>query len=243
MIDIHCHILPMFDDGASDLAESVAMARLAVSSGVTGIIATPHFQGDRQSLELMPKLLARYDRLSKIIVQQQIPLKFYPGAEILCTPETVSMARQRLLPTLSDSNYLLTEFFFNESAEFMSNTLFALAECGYRPVVAHPERYDAVQQSPELIEHWFFQGLVIQLNKGSLLGAFGPEVQETAQWILRSGLAHTIASDAHSIRRRTTDMMGLREYLQENCPPRYVQVLLEENPARIVTNQDMFPTI
>ena len=242
MIDIHCHILPMLDDGAADLTESVAMARLAVNSGVTGIIATPHFQGDRQALELMPKLLARFDKLRKILAQQQIPLKLYPGAEILCTPETVTLAQQRMLPTLGNSNYLLTEFFFNESAEFMTGTLQSLAACGYRPVIAHPERYEAVQQAPQLLESWFFQGFVVQLNKGSLLGAFGPEVQETAEWILSSGLAHTIASDAHSMRRRTTDMTVLREYLRENCPMRYIQVLLEENPARIVANQSMVPT-
>ena len=242
MIDIHCHILPMIDDGASDLAESVALARLAVSSGVTGIIATPHLQGDWQGLELIPKLLSRYESLNKILAWQKIPLTLYHGAEILCTPDTVSIARQKLFPTLGDSNYLLTEFFFNESAEFMSKTLSALADCGYRPVIAHPERYDAVQRSPQLIEKWFFQGLVIQLNKGSLLGAFGPEVEEAAHWILSSGLAHAIASDAHSSRRRTTDMMELRRFLQDNCPPRYVQVLLEENPARIVANQSMVPT-
>ena len=242
MIDIHCHILPMIDDGASDWSESLAMARLAVTSGVAAIVATPHFQGDLQGLEMMPKLLSRYEKLVQLLARQQIPLKLFPGAEILCTPETVSMAQQHMLPTLGNSNYLLTEFFFNESAEFMSDTLSALAECGYRPVIAHPERYEAVQQSTELIEQLFFQGMVIQMDKSSLMGNFGSEVQETAQWILRSGLAHIIASDAHSIHHRTTDMMGLREYLQENCPPRYVQVLLKENPARIVTNQDMFPT-
>ena len=242
MIDIHCHILPMIDDGASDWSESLAMARLAVTSGVAAIVATPHFQGDLQGLEMMPKLLSRYEKLVQLLARQQIPLKLFPGAEILCTPETVSMAQQHMLPTLGNSNYLLTEFFFNESAEFMSDTLSALAECGYRPVVAHPERYEAVQQSTELIEQLFFQGMVIQMDKGSLMGNFGSEVQETAQWILRSGLAHIIASDAHSIHHRTTDMMGLREYLQENCPPRYVDVLLVQNPARILTNQDMFPT-
>ena len=242
MIDIHCHILPMFDDGSASLAESVAMARLAVSSGVTAIVATPHFQGEQRSLELMPKLLARYDRLSSVIAQQQIPLTLYPGAEILCTPETVEMARKQQLPTIADSNYLLTEFYFNEPAEYISNMLRSLAACGYRPVIAHPERYDAVQRAPELIGNWFFDGIVIQLNKGSLLGAFGPEAQETAQWILGNGLAHVIASDAHSIRRRTTDMMALREYLQDHCPARYIQVLLEENPARIVENQSMVPT-
>ena len=241
MIDIHCHILPNFDDGAADLAESVAMARLAVASGVTGIVVTPHFQGDHHALELLPKLLSRYDWLSKMISQLEIPIKLYPGAEILCTPETVSLAHQRVLPTLGNSNYLLTEFFFNESPEFIDTTLHALAACGYRPVLAHPERYNAVHQQPDLVGDWFTQGIVIQLNRGSLLGAFGPEVQETAEWILHNGLAHIIASDAHGMRRRTTDMMGLREYLQAHCPSRYIQVLLEDNPARIVKNQCMVP--
>ena len=114
MIDIHCHILPMIDDGASDWSESLAMARLAVTSGVAAIVATPHFQGDLQGLEMMPKLLSRYEKLVQLLARQQIPLKLFPGAEILCTPETVSMAQQHMLPTLGNSNYLLTEFFFNE---------------------------------------------------------------------------------------------------------------------------------
>lgn len=242
MIDIHCHILPAFDDGAADLAESVAMARLAVNSGVTALVATPHFRGEEQSLELIPKLLNRYERLSRVLRQQQIPLRLYPGAEILCLPETVSMARRRQLPTIGDTRYLLTEFFFNESAEYMTDSLTALAACGYRPVVAHPERYEAVQQFPELLERWFAAGFVLQQNKGSTLGAFGPQVQKTALWMLDSGLAHIIASDAHSIRRRTTDMIPLRQYLLERCPSRYVDVLLEDNPARLVRDQDMVPT-
>lgn len=242
MIDIHCHILPAFDDGAADLAESVAMARLAVSSGVTGLVATPHFRGEAQSLELLPKLLSRYDRLSRVLRQQQIPLQLYPGAEILCLPETVSLARKRQLPTIGDTRYLLTEFYFNESAEYMTDSLTALAACGYRPVVAHPERYEAVQRAPELLEHWFSLGFVLQQNKGSVLGAFGTQVQKTANLMLDSGLAHIIASDAHSIKRRTTDMIPLRQYLQERCPTRYIEVLLEDNPQRLVTDQDMVPT-
>lgn len=241
MIDIHCHILPAFDDGSSSLAESLAMARLAVSSGVTGIAVTPHFRGEEQSLALLPKLLARYERLTRALAQQKIPLRLYLGAEILCLPETVSMAKKRQLPTIGDTDYLLTEFFFNESAEYMMSALTGLAACGYRPVVAHPERYEAVQQSPELLESWFANGFVLQLNKGSLLGAFGPQVQKTAELMLARGLAHVIASDAHSVRRRTTDMIPLRQYLQEWCPAQYVQVLLEENPKRLVNGQPMVP--
>ena len=242
MIDIHCHILPMLDDGASDWSEALATARLAVSSGVTAMVATPHFQGDTQGLEIMPKLLSRYEKLVQLLARQQIPLKLFPGAEILCTPETVSMAKQHMLPTLGNSNYLLTEFFFDESEEFITSTLLELANCGYRPIVAHPERYEAVQHSPELIEQLFFQDTVIQLDKGSLMGNFGSEVQESALWILQNGLAHIIASDAHGMHHRTTDMIDLRQFLLENCPPRYVEVLLVNNPARVLTNKEMFPT-
>ena len=242
MIDIHCHILPSIDDGSGSLSESVAMARLAVASGVTDIVATPHFTGDPESLALLPKILSRYDRLSQVLRQQGIPLTLYPGAEILCTPRTVSLAQKQQLPTIDSTNYLLTEFYFNETGEYMDGILASLAACGYRPVVAHPERYDAVQNSPELLEKWFFRGHIIQLNKGSFLGAFGPDVQQTAEDILRAGLAHIIASDAHSSRRRTTDMIPLRDALREICPERYIQVLLEDNPMRLIRNQDMVPT-
>ena len=242
MIDIHCHILPMLDDGASDWSESLAMARLAVSSGVAAIVATPHFTGNLQGLEVIATLRSRYEKLVQLLARHKIPLKLLPGAEILCTPETISMARQHMLPTLGNSNYLLVEFLFNASEELIADTLIELAECGYRPVLAHPERYLAVQQNPELINQLFFQDIVIQLDKGSVMGNFGSEVQEAALWILRNGLAHAIASDAHGMNHRTTDMIDLRKFLLENFPPRYVEVLLVNNPARIVTNKSMFPT-
>ena len=59
MLDIHCHILPGFDDGAADVSESVQMARMAVESGVTGIVATPHFRGEPDSLRTLNRLVNR----------------------------------------------------------------------------------------------------------------------------------------------------------------------------------------
>lgn len=242
MIDIHCHILPAFDDGSADLAESLSMAQIAVTSGVTGIVATPHFRGEEESLSQLSKLVSRYEKLSQAIARRKLPLQLYPGAEILCLPQTVRLARQRMLPTLGDTDYLLAEFYFNESPEYMDDMLRSLADCGYRPVVAHPERYEAVQKDPALAEKWFAAGYVLQLNKGSLLGAFGPKVQLAATRLLNAGFVHLIASDAHSISHRTTDMRPLRQWLSRECPEEYIRVLLDENPQRLIRGEDMVST-
>lgn len=241
MTDIHCHILPDFDDGAADLAESLIMAQMAVTSGVSGIVVTPHFRGERESLALLPLLVERYEELIGAVRQENLSLRIYPGAEILCLPETVELAREGQLPTIANTDYLLVEFYFNASLGFLEETLDALAACGYRPVVAHPERYEAVQHAPRVLESWFRKGYVLQLNKGSVLGAFGPRVRETAHWMLQRGLAHLVASDAHGIHRRTTDMTLLRQTIAELCPQQYAQILLIQNPRRLVRGEDMVP--
>lgn len=241
MIDIHCHILPDFDDGAADLKESLSMARLAVDSGVSGIVATPHFRGDTEALASLPNLLETYRMLSQAVRRENIPLSLLPGAEILCLPQTPELAQDRSLPTIGNTSYLLTEFFFDESPAYMNSMYRALTDCGYRVVIAHPERYEAVQRDPRLLESWFRQGYVIQLNKGSILGAFGSRAERTAAIALEHGLAHIIASDAHSCIRRTTSMHLLRLRLQEMCLPEYTQILLELNPARLVRDMEMEP--
>lgn len=242
MIDIHCHILPGFDDGAADLPDSLAMVQMAVNSGVTGIIATPHFRGDQQSLELMDTLKARYRLLDDAIRSAGLPLQLYSGAEVLCLPQTVDMAFAGQLPTLANTGYLLAEFFFGESFSQMDEILSGLSHAGYTPVIAHPERYESIQRDPRRIIHWFRKGYLIQINKGSILGALGRRAQQTAHWLLSAGLVHIVASDAHSSQQRTTDMTAVRAYLQEEYQEEYVDILTEHNPARLVRGEKMVPT-
>lgn len=240
MIDIHCHILPGYDDGSAGLAESLDMARMALESGVTGIVATPHFRGEPRSLNDVTRLISRLRWLDEAIRDAGLPLGLYPGAEVLCLPQTVDMARRRELPTLGDTDYVLTEFFFNENFEYMDDILSDIAGTGYRPVIAHPERYEEIQRDPRIVEAWFRKGYRIQLNKGSILGSFGYQEQLTADWILSNGLAHMVASDAHGANRRTTDMRELRQRLQEKLPAAYVKVLMEVNPSRLLRGEDMY---
>ena len=239
MIDIHCHILPDYDDGAGDLEEALEMARMAAFSGVTHIIATPHFNGEPAELEQLPLMQRQFQVLSAAVKNAGIPLTLHPGAEVLCLPETVVLADSRQLPTLDETNYVLTEFFFDESYAYMDETLSQLLRCGYKPVVAHPERYDVIQRDPALLRRWARQGCVIQLNKGSVLGNFGSRPEAAANEILAMGLAHLLASDAHSCHNRTPHMGQLCQWVDEHCDEDYAAILLEENPRRLLRGMPM----
>lgn len=241
MVDIHCHILHQYDDGSPSLSESLEMVRMAAESGVTDIAATPHFVGISSSLQDLPKLVERCRELSQAIEQEQIPVKIHPGAEILCLPETPDLARRKLLPTIGNTRYLLIEFYFDESLRYMDDMLHRLHAAGYIPVVAHPERYDAIQMDPLILERWFRSGYVLQLNKGSILGAFGRRAERAARVILEAGLAHLIASDAHSASRRTPHMKALTRWLDHHISADYARILTEENPRRIIRGEALVP--
>lgn len=241
MIDIHCHIIPGVDDGAPSMQEALLMADMAASSGVRHIVATPHFRGEPESLQELDAIRRQFRRLQEAVAREGIPLTLSFGAEVLCLRETAAMAARKQLPTLNDSRYVLAEFYFDEPPAFMSEALHRIAASGYTPVVAHPERYVAVQQDPRLAGHWFRQGYILQLNKGSVLGAFGSRVEHTANHILADGAAHLIASDAHRADFRTPHMGELRRWVFAHCSPEYAEILLERNPRRITDGRPVVP--
>ena len=130
MVDIHCHILHKYDDGSGSLAESLEMARMAADTGVTDIVVTPHFVGKASSLRTLTTLVDRYRELQQAIRRENIPLNLHLGAEILCTGETLRLAQEKRLPTISTTDYFLTEFYFDEDLDFMDNILRDLTEAG-----------------------------------------------------------------------------------------------------------------
>lgn len=239
MVDIHCHILPEVDDGAWDMEAAVAMAKIARDCGVKKIITTPHFKGEPKSLEAVGFLMHQRRLLQSRLKREKIEVELLPGAEVLCVPQTMELAQVGRLPTLGTGRYVLTEFYFDASAGFMDETLHGLRQMGYLPVVAHPERYGAVQRDPELAARWFHRGIVLQINKGSVLGAFGRRAEDAAVRMLCRGNAHIIASDAHSPHVRTTDLQPVRHWCLDHLGQAYTKILLEDNPGRIAAGKPM----
>lgn len=243
MTDLHCHILPNVDDGADSMEIALNMAQMAWDSGVGTIVATPHcnLPGEVRKNYVSDNLVRRYVEFQRVLKQRSIPLRVVSGGEVYWSEEVPALLQKGLLPTIADSRYLLIEFAFNISAGEIDCALNELSKQGVIPVVAHPERYSAVQRSPEIIVPWFEKGYVIQLNKGTILGKMGRNSEHTADIILRHGLAHVVASDAHSASYRTPYMKEIYSYLETEYSPEYASVLLVENPHHIVSNQGLVP--
>ena len=240
MVDLHCHILPGVDDGARSLEQSLAMARIAWEGGTRALAATPHcgLPGGAGNF-WGPELAERFGRLQEALAAAGIPLKILPGMEFFGGEDLGALYDNGRLMPLAGGRYLLTEFYFDESASYMTSVLEQARDRGLTPLVAHPERYEAVQRDPRVVERWFRLGYGIQVNKGSVLGDLGPGAEQTARDLLDHGLVHAVASDAHSHLRRTPDLSRVRRQLEQGWGPRYTSLLLEENPRRILEDRPL----
>ena len=238
MIDIHAHILPELDDGAPDMETALEMVELAAKSGVTAIIATPHSNMPGYFENYYGQDLYRaFTAFRSAIREASIELQVYLGMEIFGTPETAELLYHGRLSTLAESGYPLIEFPFSGYAEEATQILRQVAAMGYRPVVAHPERYQYVQEEPAIVNQWQKMGCLMQLNRGSLQGHFGRAAQAMAYALVERGLASFVASDAHSPVRRTTWMLDAYRLIADEFGQQTAQRLLEDNPRRVLLNQ------
>ena len=232
MIDLHSHILPELDDGAQDLYQALEMARLAVESGVVAMVATPHCVDDRtQEVRSMLKLLREALR------ESGIPLRLYPGMEIYGSGNTARLLADGKLLTLNRSRYPLIEFDFRADEHRQTQILREVIQSGFVPVVAHPERYASVQYGPEVLNRWVKMGCLLQINKGSLLGRFGPVEQELSMELVARGFAGMVASDAHGVSRRTPWMYEVSRLLEQESDLKTAKKLLWDNPRRVLKNE------
>lgn len=238
MIDLHAHILPELDDGSQGLVESLEMARLAVESGVTAMVATPHCADDRRQ-----EVHSAFLLLQEALKEMHIPLRLYPGMEIYGTQDTARLLKEGKLFTLNGSRYPLIEFDFQSDGEEETWILRNVIRAGFRPVVAHPERYRYVQEDPELINRWQRMGCLFQVNRGSLLGRFGRGAYGMAMELVDRGFATVVASDAHSPRIRTPWMKDVQSMLSEEISPAAAQYLLMRNPKSILKDEQLQPVV
>lgn len=238
MIDLHSHIVPGVDDGARSLEDALEMARMSADSGVTILAATSHgdlSQGDPGAY--LRDYRKRLAMLRREIRLAGIRLKLAGGMEILLTGETLRYAERHRLPGLHGGNWILVEFVFDIPESQARKRLEFLDRQGYQVILAHPERYDFVQRDPGCLREIVGERLLLQVNKGSLLGDFGGRVYRTADWILSRGLAGIIASDAHDPVLRTPDLREVRELLELKYGREAALDLLWRTPVRVLKDR------
>lgn len=240
MIDIHTHVLPGVDDGSQSMDESLELLALAADTGVDTLIATPHCNipdefENYASLE-MEQLFHQLDEERE---SAGIPVRLLRGMEVFATPELPELLEEGKIWTLNGTRYFLMEFAFQEDPDFCREILRRCERQGFWPVIAHPERYDFIQEDPQLAFEWCIAGYGLQINKGSLLGRFGQRARRMSELLLGHGLAACVASDAHSPAQRSTYMAEIEGYLSEEYGVDYCRLLLYENPARIIQGKEL----
>ena len=237
MIDIHAHILPGVDDGSPDMEDSILMARLALEGGVDTIIATPHGNlsegGDirAQEREHTREVLEVLTEFRTELQRRSIPLRVFSGMEIFATEDAAELLKDGILLPLLEGPYCLIEFDFGDSAAVCGRRITEMLEAGWRPIIAHPERYDCVQDDPYLARRWTRMGCQLQVNRGSVLGSFGREPHTAAWELLEMDLVSYIGSDAHSPYQRTTYMQDVYDVISDAFSVRRANKLLKENAA------------
>ena len=236
MYDLHAHILPGVDDGAKTLEDAVEMSRAAAEHGTKVILATPHRKDviENFSVAYIQDHLAN---LNGELRESGIELELLLGMENqidLELPEEFSSGRA--LP-MNGSRYALVELPFFGYPNYMEEVLFQLQLQGLTPVLAHPERIEAIQQNPELMVRFVERGMLSQLTAGSIVGHFGGKAKKVAHTLLRRGLVHVIASDTHHPRGpRSPDMTDGVEAAARIVGEESARALVVDTPRAILND-------
>lgn len=235
MIDLHTHILPELDDGAADFDQSVEMARLAAESGTTFMLATVHSYAKRGFYELLPEdIKSAADELNRRLADAQIELSVGTGMEVLLDPGMLPLIEEGRMLTLGDSRWLLVEFCGSESAKELIMRLRAVVDMGYMPLIAHAERYRAIQKHPELASVLIDMGCAIQVNARSLTGETDRKFVKTAHKLCQKGWVQVVASDAHNTSTRPPLLKRAWEWLAVQYSATVADRLINDNPRTML---------
>jgi len=231
-VDIHCHLLPGIDDGAQDWSESLAMAEMAVADGIQTIICTPHQLGNyRDNTAANVRTLVQ--QLDALLREHQIPLNVLPGADVRIEADLSAQLQSDHVLTLGDRRRHVLLELPHELYVPLDPIVDALRRQGLQSILSHPERNLGILRQPAILKPLVNAGCLMQVTAGSLLGTFGPPIQQFSQTILEEGLCHFLASDAHGATARRPRMRAAYQRASELVGADYAQRICCENPSRV----------
>jgi protein-tyrosine phosphatase len=237
MIDLHCHILPGVDDGPQDWPASLEMMTMAASAGTTVMVATPHshdgWRGGAAHREI--RLLSR--EAERRARQAGLALEILPGNELYIQPGLPAQLRAGSWLTLGRSCTVLLELPFSIWPRVTEALIFELQVEGYTVLLAHPERYHAVIDNPNLLLNLVERGVYIQVTTTSITGLFGAKVRETARLLVEHDLCHVLASDSHTAGRRHPRLDEAHAILCEWIGEEAANRLVWANPRALLNDE------
>ena len=236
MVDIHTHIIPSVDDGSIDISDSINILRNAKKSGYTAIVATPHYiEGSYiANNKEKNKLIEAIRSEAKI---QNIDIEIYLGNEIFITENIEKLLNYGKVSSINNSRYILIELPRSGGTYGLQSCIFNLFSLGYIPIIAHPERYSFVQKNPNQLIDYIEQGVLFQLNSGSLLGCYGKSAHKTSKILLKHNMIHFIATDTHSSKSSSYDQTAeVYKLVSKLVGVENANNLMTQNPINVINN-------
>lgn len=228
LIDTHGHYVYGIDDGATDIETSLQMIRAAREQGVRAIFCTSHSWGQFEKYKL------HFEELQKRVVLEKLDVRLYPGTEIECCDWTLSktfnMLKAGIMHSLGKSKYIMLEFETDISAKEVLSYVKQLTESTeYIPVIAHVERYPALNEDPmalKVLQSW---NIPLQINAYSLVEEKNHDVRDFARKLLDHKLVTFIGSDAHRLEHRPPNVKSGIEYIYKSCDKEYADNICFRN--------------
>ncbi len=235
-IDIHCHILPGLDEGASCMEETEKMLRIAGGDGICGIVATPHI------------IDGLYNNTGKIIAEAVAGLKktkdscdIYTGAEVRIGRNLLPRIIDGELPLLNDKRYFLLELPASGSlpVEGVENLVRSFTSNGITPIIAHPERTMAIVNDLSIMERLIKCGALFQITAMSITGRFNSAIRRHSFTMIKKGYIHAVASDAHDVEYRPPILSEAYEVILKNFGEDEARQLFIYNPFKIINGESI----
>lgn len=236
IIDIHSHVLPGVDDGASTEKESLRMLRIAAKQGIRGVIATPHHAPEYTHIH--PEDILRACRALEIRAQEEIrpDFRIYPGQEILYSQDIVEKIQAGKVLTMAGSPYVLVEFMPWAPYSDLQRCVRSLTLHHYRPILAHVERYEVLREQgrpEELIR----MGALLQMNYRRIGGKWYEETTRWCRKMLKQEKIHFLGTDMHNTSSRRPSTEGAQLWMDKHLDSSYVRKICYRNPRRLVKEQ------
>jgi protein-tyrosine phosphatase len=233
-VDLHAHYLPALDDGATSRDMSMQMLRAIASLGFSDLYATPHqragmFMPSRASID------DAFRDVSSTAGASGITARLELGAENFWDDVLHSRMKEKTVPTYGGGPAFLFEVHPQFMPTGLENELFQLRCSGYLPVMAHPERYVAVQGDVTLAER-LGRHAVMLIDLGALDGAHGRAEMKTARKLVQERLAHGAASDIHRPEDQSSVAAGMA-WIRKQLGPAALEEMLADNPRRLLAGE------
>ena len=206
------------------------MVRLAAESGTTDIVATPHADFN---YEFSPE--AADEKIRELAEASASVPRIHRGCDFHLYFENVERAlADPARFTICGKRYLLVEFSDVMIMDSAGDIFGRMLAAGITPVITHPERNALLVRSLDPIRRWVDAGCRVQVTAQSFLGRFGRRAQKAVQQLMRRGLVHFVASDAHDAKRRPPILAEAYRHVVERYGERRAQALFVTNPRGVL---------